>query len=751
MRTMKKQVALCWLILIITVHLRGQSSTDHTVGTVYELSDDGDLLPMVGASVRWSETSLGTSTDSDGYFQLLNTTETNLLVVSFIGYMNDTLLIEGNENVEVLLEPNNTLDEVEVSYRRKSTEISFSDPMKIENIGEEELLKAACCNLSESFETSASVDVSFTDAVTGTRQIQMLGLAGPYAQITRENIPDIRGLSSMYGMTYVPGTWIESIQLNKGTGSVLNGFESIAGQINVELRKPENAERLYLNLYANEGGRFEVNANWANLIGDGKWSTAVLLHGKDNSIRHDRNNDGFLDNPLGKSFIGLNRWKYVGDNGLRAQFGVKATYAEMIGGELDFEPTVDSGKSDSWGMDTDVHRMEGWLKIGKIYEDAPWKSVALQLSVVSHNQDSYFGTRDYQASQTSIYANFLYQGMLVNTNHSFRTGASFQFDSYDEDLNEQTFDRTESVPGVFLEYDYAWMEKFALVLGLRGDYHNHYGAFITPRLHLRYALGDNSVIRGSAGRGQRTANLLAENNGLLASSRAFVIRGDDSEKPYGLDAEVAWNYGLNYTQSFKLDNRDGTFSLDFYRTHFENQIVVDLDASTRSVSFYNLDGKSYSNTIQAQVDYEIIKRLDLRMVYRWFDVRTTFDGTLMQKSLVSPHRAFVNVAYNSPNLWKFDFTLNWQGTKRIPNTLSSPLQYQVPSNSPDFAVVNAQITKSWEERFDIYLGVENLFGFIQENPIVSSEQPFGDYFDSTLIWGPIFGRNTYLGLRYRLD
>ena len=751
MTTMKYQIFWCWLLLLFAVNVvAAQQLSNTTTGTVYELSSEGDLLPLVGASVRWVGTSIGTSTNADGYFQLTNTPDTELLAVSFIGYMSDTLLIEGSEPVEVLLDLSVALEEVEITYRKKATEISFSDPLKIENIGEEELLKAACCNLSESFETSASVDVSFTDAVTGTRQIQMLGLAGPYTQITRENIPDIRGLSSMYGMTFIPGTWIESIQLNKGTGSVLNGFESIAGQINVELRKPDNADRLYLNLYSNEGGRYEANANWAAKLGDEKWSTAVLLHGKDNSRRNDRNDDGFMDNPLGRNFIGLNRWKYIGDNGLRAQFGIKGTLIDMVGGQLEFDADTDAGTTNQWGMDTDIQRLEGWMKMGKIYEESPWKSIALQLNAVTHSQDSYFGINDYRADQKSLYANFIYQDILGNTNHSFRSGVSFQYDKYDEGLNEDSFDRTESVQGVFFEYDYSALNKFSAVLGLRGDYHNLFGAFLTPRFHMRYALSDESVLRASAGRGQRTANLLAENNGLLASSREFVIRGDDTDKPYGLNPEVAWNFGANFTQSFRLGSRDGAFSVDFYRSHFENQIVVDLDASTRQVSFYNLDGKSYSNTFQAQVDYELIKRLDIRVVYRWFDVRTTYNGDLLQKPLVSPHRAFVNLSYNSEKLLKLDLTVNWQSSKRIPNTLSNPEEYRLSSRSPDFVVANFQISKSWDQRFDIYMGVENLFGFRQENPILSSDQPFSEYFDSTLVWGPIFGRNTYLGLRFRL-
>ena len=401
-------------------------------------------------------------------------------------------------------------------------------------------------------------------------------------------------------------------------------------------------------------------------------------------------------------------------------------------------------------MDLETKRLEGWAKIGMIYEERPWKSWAVQLSGVDHTQESYFGRRRYDASQQSFYANFIYQSIIGNTNHTFRTGTSLQYDKYDEILSDVNYDRKEVVPGAFFEYTYTYLEKFSAVAGIRADRHNTFGSFVTPRLHLRYAFSENTVLRSSFGRGQRTANILAENNGLLASSRQIIIQGDDSEKPYGLDPEVAWNYGINLTQSFRLDYRDGNISLDFYRTQFTNQIVTDLDQDTRKAVFYNLDGQSYSNSFQAQLEYEVIKRLDAKLAYRWFDVETTYDGELLQKPLVSAHRAFLNLGYETRDYWKFDYTINWQGQKRIPFTGSNPQALQLPDRSPDFVLMNAQISKTWRESFEIYLGVENMLNFRQENPILSSEQPFGENFDSSLVWGPIFGRNIYMGLRYKL-
>ncbi len=747
---MKRKVYSITLFLFLSFFVHAQQRIGNVKGTVTEKDDAGDILPLIGANVYWNGTVQGTVTDESGTFSIEKIDDTSILIISYIGYQNDTIDVADKNYIEVNLKASVSIDEVEIAYRRKSTEISRLDPLKVEKIGEKELLKAACCNLSESFETSPGVDVSFTDAITGTRQIQMLGLAGPYTQITRENMPDVRGLSALYGLTYIPGTWVESIQLNKGTGTVINGYESIAGQINTELRKPESADRLYLNVYGNESGRMEGNANIAHVFKQDNLSTALLLHGKTSSIKHDRNNDGFLDHPLGNQFIGLNRWKYYGEKGIRAQLGLKATRIDNTGGQLDFDPTRESTNSTGWGMHLITERYEGWAKIGKTYEEMPWKTIGLQLSGASHTQESYFGLNNYDARQNTLYINSIYQDIFSNTNHTFRTGASFQYDDFIEELNDTVFKRTEFTPGIYFEYTFTHVEKFSAVAGIRTDYHNLYGLFVTPRLHVRYAIAENTILRASGGRGLRTASIISENSGLLASSRDIIILGNDNKNPYGLKPEIAWNTGVNLTQYFTLDYRDGTISFDFYHTNFINQVVVDHDQRPWATVFYNLDGRSYSNSFQAQLDYELIKRLDFRLAYRMFDVKTTYNGKLMQKPLIAKHRAFVNIAYQTRKYWRFDITANWQGEKRIPSTNSNPETYQLPGYSPDYVLMNAQISKEWREKFEIYAGVENLLDYKQEKPILSSEDPFSPYFDSSLIWGPIFGRNTYVGLRYYL-
>ena len=641
------------------------------------------------------------------------------------------------------------LDEVIIRQRQKSTTINMIDPIKKEKIGARELLKAACCNLSESFETTPSVDVAFTDAVTGYKQIQMLGLAGPYTLITRENIPDARGLSAVTGLTFTPGTWIEGMQLSKGTGSVVNGYEGVAGQINVEWKKPfeEKDEKWLFNLYQNSQGRTEGNIVHRMELSD-ELSTNIFLHAKSQWMKTDQNNDGFLDQPLDKQFVGANRWFWFGSHGWEIQGGVKAVYVENAGGQWDYEKGTEQTTGNPWGFQLNMQRYEGWAKIGHMFH-RPATSIGLQLSASYHKQDALYGRRNYDAKQKSYYANLIYQSYISNTNHIIKTGLSTVADQYEEVWDGNNFNRTEIVPGAFAEYAYNG-KKFNIVAGLRGDYHNLFGAFVTPRLHIRYAPFERSVFRASIGRAQRTANIFAENMGYMASNRAFIIQSNETDKAYGLDPEVAWNYGINFTQKFQLDYRDGALSVDYYYTDFKNQIVTDVE-DPHSVSFYNLDGRSFANSLQAQLDYELIHNLDLRLAYRWYDVRTTYSNTLKEKPLIAAHRAFANVGYETRNKWKFDYTVQWVGSKRIPS-LHAHHGSGVTSEdrSPDFVQMNAQISKSWKDKFEIYAGVENLTNYMMHDPVINAGAPYETGFDASMIWGPIMGRNIYAGMRLKL-
>lgn len=712
-------------------------------GVVYHLEEDQEKTPLPGANVHWSGTTLGTSTNEDGEFILEFTEQDDpVLVVSFIGYKNDSInVFHGQKEVEIILSIDNTLKEVVITNKASGTFISRLDPIVTENITGAELRKAACCNLSESFETNASVDISYSDAVTGAKQIQLLGLRGIYSQLMTENIPNLRGLATSYGLGYIPGTWMESIQISKGTSTVINGFESIAGQINVEYLKPDEADKLHLNAYANMHGKIEGNVVSAIKLND-KWSTAIFLHAENLSNKVDDNDDSFLDMPLTRQINFFNRWKYMNENRVITQFGIKILDENRTGGQKDFSTDMVRDTSNPYGINISTRRYEGFWKGGILFNKHE-TSLGMLQSFTHHKQESYFGITDYNAEENSYYLNLIFQSYIGNTKHKYSTGASFELNNYIEHLNDSSFNRFERIPGVFFQYTYTLDDKLTIIAGLRGDYHNIYGAFATPRLHIKYNITEQTILRGSAGMGYRTANIIAENNSILATSRRLYI----NEEP---EQEQAATFGINITQYVDIMGRELRLSAEVYHSSFMNQVILDFDRNPQSIYVYNLDGKSFSNAYQVEANYELISRLDVTLAFRYNDVKMTTDDILQYKPLVHRYKGLITLSYaTNLNKWQFDFTTQFNGNSRVPGTESNPVEYQRSDSSPGYTIINAQVTKFFK-KWNIYLGGENLTDYRQQDPIIAADQPFGEYFDSSLIWGPVSGMNIYAGVRYTL-
>ena len=725
-------------------------TTSHIRGIVYEYRN-GQPYPLPGASLIFPGSQSGTRTNDHGEFVLPRGGSEEKIVVSYTGYKTDTVSIAGMNDIEINLEQKRELNAVVITARRRTTYIDNRNPFRITVISKKELLKAACCNLSESFETNPTVDVSYSDAVTGSKQIQLLGLAGNYTQLTVENLPGPRGLATPLGLNSIAGPWVESIQLIKGSGSVVNGFESIAGQINIELKKPRESEKLYLNGYVNSMGKTDVNLNLAHRFND-KWSTGFLLHDDFLYTKQDVNKDGFRDLPTGNQFSGINRWQYLGENGLMSQFGFKLMRDSKTGGATGYDPETDKFSTRNYGLGIETKRYEAFGKIGYVFPDKMYKSVGFEVSAFDHDQDAYFGMRVYNARQKNFYSNLIYQSQLGSEAHQLKGGLSISADNYDEQLDSATYKRSEVVPGIFSEYSFKHANKLDVVVGMRVDHNNLYGWFGTPRLNIRYEPVKGTTIRLSAGRGQRTANIFAENMGPLVSARQVrILNNGDESKAYGLQPEVAWNKGISVDQKFSLFTRDASFGIDFFRNDFVNQVITDLE-DPRFVQFYNLSGKSYSNSFQAEATVTPLDKLDLRVAYRYFDVKATYHSILLDKPFTAKNRAFANLAYEWKG-WKADYTVNFIGTKRIPYTGSNPTMHQLPSRSPSYVTMNAQLSKSLgrKKTFDLYIGGENLTNYFQKTAILAADEPFGSHFDASMIWGPVSGRLIYGGFRYKLD
>ncbi|NRD23123.1 TonB-dependent receptor [Winogradskyella litoriviva] len=744
---MKKYLSISFLFLSLIL-----SAQDQLNGAVFENST-GKKMPLPGANVYWLGSSIGAITAEDGKFSLPYKFSYNKLVISYVGFKTDTLTVNENQYINHVMQASDELDEVEIKSRNQATRKSYLQAANTFTVTSAELLKAACCNLSESFETNPSIDVNFADAVSGTKQIKMLGLNSPYILITTENVPAIRGASQAYGLSFIPGTWVESIQITKGTGSVVNGFESIAGQINAELVKPTTDNRLFVNLFGATSERLELNTHVNTKVSD-KWSTGLYLHGNTHQKKHDVNNDGFLDMPLYNQINVLNRWQYTNPvKGVVSFINLRYLNDEKQAGQVDFDPEIDRGSTNFWGSEINTERFEVTTKLGYVNPEIPYQSLGFQTAYSYHKQASYFGLNLYDIQHNSFYSNLVYNSIISDSRHKVKTGLSFTYDYYDELVNTDTYERIENSFGGFFEYAYDNLDKLTMTAGVRVDQHNRLGFFVTPRLHLRYTPWEKSALRFSVGRGKRSANIFAENQNMFASSRQINILNSGG-KIYGLDPEIAWNYGISYLQGFNLFGRKADVTLDYYITDFKNQIVVDWE-NPFEINFYNLDGESYANSFQFEFNYNAFEGFDLRTAYKYYDIKTDYNSGKLEKPLIPKHRLFANASYETSikdngAQWKFDATYNWLDAQRFPSTMLSTTEYKLNDYSPSVGTLNLQVTKVFSPIFELYLGGENVTNVRQSNPIVSAENPFGSNFDTNFVYGPIFGSMYYAGLRFKL-
>ena len=704
--------------------------------------------PVPGANVFWMNTGQGVTTKVDGTFSITKPSKSHILVVSLIGFQNDTIHVDSKkQELEIVLRDGVELKEVNVVSRKLGTMKLRNSVMNEDMISSAELSRAACCNLGESFVTNPSVDVSYSDAATGAKQIKLLGLSGTYVQMLTENIPNYRGAAAPYGLGYVPGPWMQSIQVSKGISSVKNGYEAITGQINVEFKKPQlpEADWVSANLFASTTNRYEANAD-ATLKLSKRWSTSLLAHYENETKAHDGNDDGFVDIPQVEQYNVWNRWAYMGDHYV-FQAGFKAlsetrssgqsTHGDMYSGEL-------------YKVGIDTERYELFTKNAYIFDKEKNTNLALILSTSWHNQDAMYGRKLYNVDQTNTYASLMFETEF-NPQNSFSAGLSFNYDAYDQhyrlnnnaDTPLKASDK-EAVPGAYVQYTLNLNDQWMLMAGLRGDYSSKHGFFVTPRAHLKYNPNDYVHFRLSAGKGYRTNHVLAENNYLLSSSRKVEIAKN-------LDMEEAWNLGASVSTYIPVFGKTLNVNAEYYYTDFRKQVVVDMDSNPHEVAFYNLDGRSYSHVFQVEASYPFFKGFTLTGAYRLTDAQTTYKGQRMEKPLTGKYKGLLTASYQTPlGIWQFDATLQLNGGGRMPAPYElADGQLSWSRRYGSFEQLSMQVTRYFR-RWSIYVGGENLTNFKQKNPIIDAANPWGDNFDSTMIWGPVHGAKAYVGIRFNL-
>ncbi len=707
----------------------------------YVLDREGLPLPGVTIHDGLNHTSV---TDDDGYFELHTPAHVTRLHAHYVGFLSLTHDMERPDDVQILvMTPDTELQEVTVTAGGMGTVRNRLSVLNTESVTSQALTRAACCNLSESFVNNPSVDVTYSDAVSGARQIQLLGLAGTYVQMLTENFPNLRGVAAVYGTDYIPGSWMQSIQVSKGAASVKNGYESITGQINVEYKKPKITDPLLINVFANHDGRYEGNLVGAVELND-RLSTALFANYCNETAQHDENNDTFLDMPLIQSFNLMNRWHYQTDRFV-SQSGVKVLSDERTGGQT--EHTLRGNESyPPYTISHDNKRIEAFSKNGFILRPDRNESVALIVSGSYHNLQSSYAETDYGVRQTNIYASLLYEREF-GTQHQLSAGLNYNWDNYIQQgrvielYRPQWTHVGEQVGGAYAEYTWTPVEQFTLMAGLRADYSSLYRGFFTPRIHLRYRPATWLDLRASAGKGYRTTFIFPENSYLLAGSRTWHIA--DS-----LNREEAWNYGISASLHIPIKERELLINAEWFYTDFQNQVVIDMEQDAHSIYFYNLDGSSTSHVFQIDATYELFRGFSVLGAYRRMDVRCTYGGKVLQKPFTDKYKALLTASYQTRlKKWQFDLTAQFNGGGRMPTPdAEQPLW---DDSYPSYTQLSAQITRRFR-RWEVYAGGENLTNFRQENPVVAADDPYGSLFDATMVWGPTTGYKIYAGIRYHI-
>jgi outer membrane receptor for ferrienterochelin and colicin len=711
-------------------------------GQVQGQTPDGLVEPLPFARVWWADRPTeGAICDEEGRFSIGSPPLwPSRLVVSSVNYALDTFTLNGPEGLaSIRLTRLHQTKAIEIDAQRRTTNVSSLETIQTERLQQGEFRKAACCNLSESFETNATVDVAYADPVSGLKEIQMLGLSGRFVQILVDNQPAIRGLGTAWGLTFIPGPWVHALALNKGTGSVINGYESMAGQINIGMKSPETADALYLKLYINQNLRQEGNLVVSRRLSD-TWATALLLHASRLPTRVDMNGDRFADAPQSELLTAQNSWRFDAGS-VEGQFGLTLTQDQRQGGHIDFNSKKAQLEQPVYGFDQQTRRAQAWSKTGLMFSPDGSHSLGLQTQWTLHTQTAQYGWKAYQGDERAVHLNLIYQRPLDSTKHALRTGMSYLYDEIEQTFNDSLMPRLEHVPGAFAEYTWAPNSHWTWVAGLRADHHSLYGAWITPRLNGRYSPHDQWTFRAGGGRGRRVPNPLIEQPTLLSSGRLVVFQET-------LQPEDAWNGGFGLQHTFQLFGKSGTLLIDYFHTNFLNRTVADFDSNDTLIVLRNLNGgTSRSNALQLEVHYDLSKRLQGRMAYKYLDVQTTTGGQLRPEPLLSPHRGFFNLAYKL-NRWEFDLTLHVFGPQRMPVSQRED-NWGLPRQAPSYALLNAHVNYTWK-KWSFFVGAENLTDVMQRQAFRSPESALTPAFDTQTVWGPLMGRVLYAGLHFSL-
>ena len=718
------------------------------------VSEQGEAL--IGATVQWIGTDQGTVTDASGSFELSipEESQNRTLRISYVGFSPDTLEITTFfTGLWIELATEATLDEVTVESSRSGS--SIDDRLqKIEIISEVELTRAACCDLTGCFNTESSVRSQTTNIVTNVRELQILGLSGVYNQLLLDGLPLFQGINYTYGLSAIPGPWIRNIYVSKGANSVLQGFESISGQINVETKNPDGGTPFFANAYINSFGEKQFNTlTEIHPTSTGKLSGIIGLHATLPAGRFDRDDDSFLDLPLLERYALMNHW-IAGDptkKGLSGKLSLRGWKERRVGGQKEFDRELHEGGMEVFGQTVDV--LHGEVSAKTSYRFSENTALSAQGALQAQDQEAWFGPTLFSANQLTVYGNLQLEHQQPRW--TSKSGLSIRHLDLDQQVTfpqlttpfrsiEAPAFGTEQTIGVFTENTfYGPGDRWALVSGIRIDHNSNFDWQVSPRFLFRYNISDGTSTRVSAGRGWRTVRPLSDYVQALASNRNIAA---SISMP-----EAAWNTGINVTHRMQTGTAALTLSGDYYFTSFTNQIFPNYDLSPDQIIFQDDTGVSVSNSLQLEARATFTSLLEAKVGYNYLNVYRKIDGRKERLPFIPDHKVTAAVSWQTQSRkWQFDGNVHWYGIKRLPDTRSLPEVLRQPNQSQSYATLDLQVT--WRNgSVELYSGIENLFDFRQLRPLVSWQDPFSPYFDTSFAWGPTRGREIYLGIRYSID
>ena len=751
--SLKKIVALCFISLLAF------SQENVLKGTV--LGENSESL--IGSSVYWINTQIGTTTDANGFFTISKEgIKDERIVATYIGYKSDTIPVNNKRLVIINLSNNNSLEEVELSENRVDIYIDPLKPIKTETITRKELEKAACCDLAGCFETQASVESKTTNVLTNSKELKMLGLSGVYNQILVDGLPNVVALGYLHGISSIPGTLIDNIHISQGLASTQQGFESISGQISIDLKKPSLDKKLFTNLYYNSFADKQANIDYSFNIG--KWNSIIGLHSSLPAKKIDGNNDDFLDLPLTNKYSLYNKWIYGLENNTNfySSNSIRLLTENKIGGQVNFDENIHKGGNELYGQVIDYNQFE--INTKNSYQLNDNNFLMAQAFLTIQDQNAFYGTTQYIANQSQYY--FSLDNQLTWKGHTFKSGLSMRkldleeevilqdhllFDSNGENFTEAyrsyggDYKKNELIPGFYLENNFNWRSNAVqLITGLRIDHHNEFGLFVTPRSLFKYNFTENTTARLCVGSGWRTVNVFSEYTQILSSNRKIIIED--------LNPEQAINFGANFLHNISRENLDVQIILDFYKTSFSNQVFPEYFTDSEYIYIENFDGKSVSKSFQTDLTFEFYEKYKLKLAYNYLDVYRMEHGHKHQFPFYSKHHALSTFSYQPADKdWHFDARLHWFGKKKILNTTGyiDPHEAHTNPKSDPFTTISAQMTREFND-LEIYFGCENILNFRQENPLINPQNPFSYDFDIANTWGPTKGREFYIGLRHKI-